>query len=452
MNRRSPARMATSLALLFGTAVVAVAPGTDAAPVKKQFTVGLAITDGAQQAVSSAALQANTSYTFVFTVTNTSKGPQYYGSMKILVPTGYAATPQSATNASGFTASSVTGGILVTSPTGSGIAPAAAVVVTAAVTTPSSSCSAEWTTLVKQSNDFLGTGNDFIISGAQPTTTVGTPYLSWAAQQPSATEYDVAMSPAPIVTALDPCGHPVTSGVPVTLTDEAGKFSTTATKSGTTSTSNGQAAFSNLTFADFGFYDRMTATASGFTSAVSNWFIVAEKVTSCTTTTSCSLDLGNKNTTLATVTTGSGAAGQYVSGSRLAGTSGSNNFADCTTQEGGNLQVSDTMIIDTPRAKEVTLTIAKALVNAVSNNGTPFMDICLDIPALARTPDNAFLTKADVASGITDPALATAYTGLLPDCAAIANTPPCVVSRGKRAANEVIVFDLPAGDPRIGAY
>lgn len=450
MNHRPPIRIVTTLALLFGTATVALSPGTDAAPIKKAFTVGLAITDNSTNAtVSSASLAPDTDYTFVFTVKNSSKGPQYYGSFKILVPTGYSATPQQATSQTGFTAAAVTGGILVTSSTGSGVAPGASVAATASVHTPNSSCSAEWTTFVKQSNDFLGAGNDFLIAGAQPTTTVGTPYLSWAAQQPGPTEYDKTMSPAPVVTAFDPCGHPVTSGVAITLSDEVGQLSTTATKTGTTSTSTGQASFSNLTFATFGFYDRLTASASGFTSAISNWFIVAEKVAPCDTTSSCSLDLGTRNATFATVNTGTGAAGDFVSGSRLPDTSGQSGA--CSGEEGGGSQVSDTMVVDSPRAKEVSITIAKALVNAVSNNGTPFMDICLDIPAQAQTADNAFFSKSQVASGETDPANKV-HTGLLPDCADVANTPPCVVSRSKRAANEIIVFDLPAGDPRIGAY
>lgn len=442
MKRRPAVRIVSTLALLFGTAMAVLSPGTDAAPIKKAFTVGLVITDNSTNTtVSSAALKPSADYTFVFTVTNTSKGPQYYGSSKILVPTGYTASPQSATSVTGFTAQAVTGGILVTSSSGSGIAPGAAVAVTATVHTPSSSCNAEWTTFVKQSNDFLGTGNDFMVSGPQPTTTVGTPHLTWTSQ-PGPAEYDVAMSPAPVVTAFDPCGNPVTSPVTVTVTDEAAQLASTATTSVATSASNGQASFGNLKFATFGFYDRLTATASGFTPDTSDWFIVAEKVEPCDTTSSCDLDLGTKSSTFATVTTGTGAAGQFVSGSRLPGTSGTNAFTDCTAQEGGNVQVSDTMIVDTPRAKEVSVTIAKALVNAVSNNGTPFMDICLDIPEQAQTPDNAFVTKSGT----------VAYQGLLPDCVNVSNVAPCVVSRNKRAANEIIVFDLPAGDPHFGAY
>jgi hypothetical protein len=450
MTRPSPTRIVTAVVLLIGTALALTAPASNAAPNKKMFTVGLAVSkDG--DTVSAASLLADTGYTFVFTVKNTSQSPQTFGSAKILVPSGYDATPVAATSVKGFTASSPTSNvILVTSPTGSGIAPKGQVAVTVAVTTPTSSCNAEWTTFVKQSNDFLGTGNDFMLSGSQQATTVGTNHLQWTTQ-PVPTEVNVLMSPAPVVTALDPCGHPVTTPVDVTLTDafDPTNLSGTALTDVATSATNGQASFANLTFGSFGFYDQLTAAASGFTSNTSDVFIVAEKLTPCDTTDSCSLDLGNKSSTLAGVTTGIGTPGQYVSGSRIAGTSGSSPFPACTAQEGGSVQVSDTIMVDSPRAKTVTLTIAKALVNAVSNNGTPFMDICLDIPSQAQTADNAFLTKADVANSGTT---ATSYQGLLPDCTNVSNAPPCVISRKKNAANEVITFSLPAGDPHVGAY
>lgn len=459
MKQPSPARIITTSILVASTLLAVCAVSTQAAPSKKQFTVGLSITDADGGTADSTSLMAGTDYTFVFTLTNKSHGPQYFGSAEIVVPSGYDATPQTATSVQDFTASPVSGGVLVTSTTGAGIAPGQDVAVTVDVTTPSSSCDAEWTTFVKQSNDFLGTGNDFMISGQQPTTTVGTPYLSWSAQQPGPTEFNQDMSPAPIVTAFDPCGHVDTQFTDsVTLSDKADNGTSppadTVVDSQTKAAPSvaavaGIATFSHLQFTTYGFYDRLTATATGFTAATSNWFIVAQQLTTCATADSCGLNLGDKQTTAATVTTGAGSPGQYVSGSRLGGTSGTDAFADCTDQEGGSVQVSDTMIVDTPRAKEVTLTISKTLVNAVSNNGTPFMDICLDIPTQAQPTSSMFLTKADVADGIT---VAHSYQGLLPDCADVANTPPCVVSRNKRVANEIIVFDLPAGDPHFGAY
>jgi hypothetical protein len=41
-----------------------------------------------------------------------------------------------------------------------------------------------------------------------------------------------------------------------------------------------------------------------------------------------------------------------------------------------------------------------------------------------------------------------ANTGLLPDCAAVASAPPCVVSKGFEGNTVVIVFSAPLGDPK----
>ena len=52
------------------------------------------------------------------------------------------------------------------------ISPGQAIVVTITATAPCSGTSFEWTTQVKQSNDFSGNNNDFTISGAQPKLTL----------------------------------------------------------------------------------------------------------------------------------------------------------------------------------------------------------------------------------------------------------------------------------------
>src|SRR4029077_20260626 len=92
--------------------------------------------------------------------------------------------------------------ILLTSsgPTGSGVAPGHSLTIEASVTVPSAAvCNAVWAIDVKQSNDFSGSGNDFV--GNDVTTTVGTNHLVWTTQ-PRPTEYDKPMSPNPVVSAV----------------------------------------------------------------------------------------------------------------------------------------------------------------------------------------------------------------------------------------------------------
>lgn len=447
MTRPSPFRVVVVGCLLLASGLVAVAPAGNAGPTKKTFTASVS---------GIGAVNATTPSKVVVAITNTARGPQTFGSANITVPSAFmpctststtpCADPSTDYDDSGFHAT-LSGSIIEVRSASGGVSPGAAIHVSVWVTAESVNCETAWPVDVRQSNDFSGAGNDFVGAAAVPTG-----YLEFTTAPPAATLYNAVMSPSPVVTARDGCGHAVTSAIPVTLTDAytPSRFSSSATTTATTSATNGQASFGNLKFGSFGFYDRLTATATGFTSTTSGLFIVAEELSQCDDSGNCSLDVGTKSSTLAQVA-GTGSPGQYVSGSRLANTSGTNTFTQCTAQEGGNLQVSDTIVVDSPISKTVTMTIAKSLVNAVSNNGAPFMDICLSIPLEVQTADNAFVTKAEVAGG-QPPDPPTAHEGLLPDCTDVSDVAPCVVSRKKNAANEIIVFTLPEGDPHAGAY
>lgn len=71
---------------------------------------------------------------------------------------------------------------------------------------------------------------------------------------------------------------------------------------------------------------------------------------------------------------------------------------------------------------------------------------------IPRTPPTRGLSTYQVCYNsthtFTDRTGQLVKTGLLPDCSAVADAPPCVVSRAFDGTNVVIVFTAPVGDPR----
>lgn len=431
MTRAMTARVLTAVTATLAMLVVVV-PASDAAASKKVFHESLAISSNGNPVAQPLAL--NTSYTFAFTLTNDGKSPQAFGSGEILVPSGYTLGTLD-TDATNFTATPFSGGILLTStgPTGSGIAPGGSVTVTAVVGTPvNASCGDLWPTYVKQSNDFSGSGNDFQPADPAPSTTVGPRTLVWSTQ-PATTEWDVAMSPAPVVTAKDPCGNTLTSftgaGATVTVTDAAGVLST----GGSVAAGSGVATFSNLTFSDYGLTDALTASAAGFDPVTSSAFDVVQSLVPCAAGRSCSTGkLSDRAaTTIVEITADAGAVADRLTTTVKGDPS---LFGSCGQPSGSTEPALGTVVTFnvTSRSKTVTMTLPRSYVNQIPNNGTPFMDICLDVPASA-----AFVDKFG----------STVTTGLLPDCSATRTT-VCINDRRKNAGNEIITFVLPPGDPR----
>jgi hypothetical protein len=364
-------------------------------------------------------------------ITNTAKGPQSFASANITIPTGF--TPCTLCRASssdydtaGFSELPLihngdgTWTVPVRSGAGSGVAPGSTIHVRTWVTDDTVACAgASWPVAVKQSNDFSGTGNDFIGSPATPTG-----YLTFTVQPPLATAASVAMDPAPQVSSFDGCG--AATAATITLSDTAGHLATGAGPLPSVAT------FTAVTFTGKDFTDQLVATASGYTSATSTPFLVAEKVQSCSSgSTDCQpLTLDSVSKTSASII-----PSPPKSGSALA--SGSELGADnsmCGEAAAGipDSEISATISFNAETPKTVTFTIAKSLVNAISNNGAPFMSVCL------RT---------------TDPD-GTNHDVTLSDCfkGGVTTLPPCVVSRNKNQANEVIVVSLPPGDPHSNVY
>jgi hypothetical protein len=96
-------------------------------------------------------------------------------------------------------------------------------------------------------------------------------------------------------------------------------------------------------------------------------------------------------------------------------------------------------VIDGPdRAKTVTATIDKSVMNAQPNNGASFLQMCFGAPYRFVTRAGSTLTEVDTNhDGSKD-----FFYGLLPDCGAA----PCVSSRNKTQAGDgVIVTQAPGG-------
>jgi hypothetical protein len=429
---------------------VTLSPSSTAAPPKKLFTSSLSV-DGA---TPPAQLQPG-DYDFAFTITNSEKSPQAFGSVEILVPNGFTigesielAAPTGSTMTSAVDLSTNglgTGPVLLTStgPTGTGVPAGSSVTVSFHVTTPSAAqCATTWTILVKQSNDFSGSGNDFA-GPSIATPLAGGDHLAWTTQ-PSNMQYDVAMSPAPVVAILDACDRAVSrAGVQITVADTAGRHGDITAST----TAAGTVTLSSLTFSTHGFDDTFVATAEagsdvagcgGEPGCESGGFHVYQLMVSCEVNKTCAGSVSDDTTTTASFKVAAGDQKDTLVADVL---SGEPENATCLSTSGRTQDYGATIEFDiATRGKVVTMTLLREYVNEISNNGTPFMDICLSIPESAP----AFIDKFGNST----------HDGLLQDCALTTplNDPPCINSRAKRAGNEIITFTLDPGDPKTSWY
>jgi len=454
MTRRAKlSRLAVPIVLAVAMGGAVVLPAGAVTSVKK-FSEGLHVGTGGS--VTNATLDPGSTNTLQFDITNAHASNQAFGSALILVPNGFTAGVPSLTPAShvlypnfqvNWSSAAHTGFLLTsTGPTGSGIPHDGTISITSSVTAPTTGvCNAVWTTQVKQSNDFSGSGNDFVATNTV-TTSVGSNHLAFTTQ-PVDTEFDKTMANV-VVTAEDPCNQAVGSfNGTVTLTD---LFDPTKVASGSTATAaSGVATFSNITFvSDWGYTDSFTATATGFDSATSNAFSVEQVIKTCDANKTCSASgLNNSGTlnTIAGIDVGS-APSQDTLKVSVAGKP--DPAVQDYVQTCQNTQITATGTTPTfygtivslqinNRQKTVTMTLPKSYVLLQPTpNGTPFWDICLQTDA-----QHPFTDKFGNA-GVT--------AGFLPDCPTTLPSPlvqPCIQSRNKNAGNEIIRFVLPPGDP-----
>jgi hypothetical protein len=206
----------------------------------------------------------------------------------------------------------------------------------------------------------------------------------------------------------------------------------------TVSAVRGVASFSGLSINQAGIGYRLTATANGMGSVTSDHFDIWTSVQQCSPPTPCS-STASSTTTSGTVTTSSADSTQFI-GAGIGGGS-----YDC----GPSYPLSsDQFSFDVVNGSNGTgqggqftavLRIRKATVQSSTHPGASTWQICYasTSPFTPRSGNPGAATIGDI----------NYVTGLLPDCSNTAPVAPCVQSRTKDNAGDVLVTFLASGDP-----
>jgi len=486
MSRTSPFRVIVVSALLATAGLGLIAPTGNAAASHKTAFACVAANSGPCSATANLSAGA---VTLSFQITNTSSGPQAvpFGSFQLHVPSGISICSTMLTGPASFnlppalspTPTPNTCGavntITVTTngPTGSGVGAGKTATLTVNGVASTGVCPGTWLLEVKQSNDFSGTGNDFVTNNVS-TPVSGGDHLSWTTQ-PTDVQVNNAVTPSPTVTVLDGCGNVDTSLDPLTVTasdtptDPKRADPTTPAPTFTAQTINGVATFSStvdggtnndVKYTSYGYDHTLVASAPGTTQCAtsgpcySSSFHVYQLLKVCSTNgkTDCAVSgLTNDPAdpfTSVNIDAAAGTSAATLTADVYPNGAGPDDFGTCgqpaTSTEP---QIGSEVVLNVDRTKTVTIELTKDLVNSIPNNGTPFMDICLDVGGTTTSFTDKFGHSVPrVDNGVTVTA------GLLPDCSVTGNVAPCISKRYKQAANEFMVFTLPQGDPKTTPY
>ena len=292
-HARSAPRIAAALAGVISLALVVGAltgPVASAAPSTKFYTgtvtPGTATPGGTQ--------------TYTFAIADSSGSTQSLGSANINVPADFTSvTVGAVTPPPGkvWTATLVSGQIKLRNPgpgSTSRLDPGESVSVLVTATAPTSCGSFTWTTAAKQSNDFNGTGNDFVLSGTDPTiSTIGCQVADHVSFGQGPTDVQVASPITPAVTVLvqDASGNTVTSST-AAITLAIGTNPSGGVLSGTSncpagpgtvcqSAVGGVATFADLSIDTAGTGYTLGASSPGLTGATSGAFNVLVVLAPC---------------------------------------------------------------------------------------------------------------------------------------------------------------------------
>jgi hypothetical protein len=331
------------------------------------------------------------------------------------------------------------------------LAPSATTTLTLTAVLACNGGSYRWGIEAKQSNDFNGSGNDFLLdpasAGNLSGSVTGSCSLAFARDgEPADTAVNAVITSAagsaggPVkVDVVDGSGHLVTSSsaaVTVAIGSNPGSGSLSGTL--TVNASGGVASFSDLSIDQVGDGYTLTATSPGFTPATpSDPFRILGSLQPCSTN-PCSVS-SSTGTTSATVT----ATSAIPAGDFLGVAIGGADFICAGTYQ----RVSDPVGFDVfspsnvplPSARfTVSLQINKTAVLASGRTGAAQWQICY-----ASTQP---FTSLPGTSGTAVIGGVSYQTGLLPDCSK-AQGSPCVQARNKTMAGDVVVTFLASGDP-----
>jgi hypothetical protein len=422
------------------------APGAGATPQYKFYS--------ASAAPSSIVAGSPTAVTV--TLANRATSNQPFGSAELTIGSLPAGAVSIGTNTLGWAASLAGSNpaiVLLESGAHPAVAPGKTLSLTLTLTPPTTA-SILIATVVKQSNDFSGSGNNFNLQGQDPTITVTPAAVTLAFQQqpPSLIQQSVPAKSnftymCPSVSVVTSGGQPV-SGVPVTINYSPGSadpglyFGTNqVTASGVTATSgsNGLATFGDtacstgLAATNLGSGYTLTASSPAATGPVTSSPFSVVQFT-CPPT--CQITVTSPSTgTKGSITSTPPSSGRY----QLLGSFGQGALScdsSVTTTAG------DPLVAQTSAAASgiVTMTFPKAVVNSISNNGTPLMPVCAG--AGQSFPGSSLTTST------TFP-----YQGLLQNCPANYLTAGgfqlCVLSRVRNpgASETIQIYASDLSDP-----
>lgn len=466
-----------ALAVTAGSAGTIAAAATQTKFFKTTYTVN----------TTNGELLVDTPATVGFTITNSSSSTQPFGSAEVTLsnlPASALSNIKAGTQ--GWTASSLTSSpatILVENTSGTAIAPGGSLTFSAEVTAPAAG-SVSISTVVKQSNNFNGSGNDFIdLNGStdgtiqvEPVTLVFTAQPNTALQQSANGTYYAFCPPVAVeayYSSTSGSSVPV-DGVAVTLSyDPAdgnpglywtgsgatkGASSVTMTTGSTGSTGvavfgSGSAPSACTGFAatalGAGYQLLATSPAAGTAGVASNSFAVVTDLTTCANSSTCtsSTITSKANGTQGQATMSCGSS----SGCTLATSFGLDQALSCDSAITSSGATPDEYYVDSAQAGpgSVTLTFTKKFVDQIPNNGTPLLPVCAsagsDFIGYSATPGSPTTSTEGLLYSCTDPT----YEQLLQSAGAPSLT-LCVSSYSKsgfQGGEQVVIESNELGDP-----
>ncbi len=269
------------------------------------------------------------------------------------------------------------------------------------------------------------------------------------AQQPTETQKQLPITPAPTVTLTNAEGHPVAGAtVAVTLQTIAGGGTLTpGSVTSATTDAGGVATFPSLAVTDAGKY-RLVATSEGAT-ATSTGFLIANQVTPCQG--SCSAEGSVPNNTSVQASASNAPAGSALAVSVIPNISPPPGVCDGLVPLGAGSFVNILRTGTTLPDFTITWRLDKSIVQQAGNPGAAHFDICLGAENLLD-PSGASTTGWPTRAGtpavpVADPDLGvTLFWGILPECAKKGTQAgPCYLHKKKNAAgDEIIDFLKPA--------
>lgn len=265
--------------------------------------------------------------------------------------------------------------------------------------------------------------------------------------QPAGTTIDTSISSSfdspnagPVkVQVVDQFGATVTNSkaaITIAITTNPG----TGTLKGTTRVNavGGVASFSGLSINQPGIGYRLTATANGMGSVTSNHFDIWTSAQQCSPPVPCSTTASSTSTS-GTVTALSADQTQFVGAGMGSGAYDCGPSYPLSSDQFSFDVVNGSNGVGQGGQFTAVLRIRKATVQSSTHPGASTWQICY--AALQQSPTPSW------ASGSVKIGDVTYDTGLLPDCSNTAPVAPCVQSRTKDNAGDVLVTFLASGDP-----